>query len=60
LTGWWHTEDGLETEVRSVSIVADDDLASYEPEQDADIYEYWKAEDWYWESGSIRAKSRKR
>jgi hypothetical protein len=51
VTGRWHTEDGLETEVRSVSIVAGDDLAGYEPEQDADIYEYWKAEDRYWESG---------
>lgn len=51
VTGRWYTEDGLETEVRSVSIVAGDDLAGYEPEPDADIYEYWKAEDRYWESG---------
>ena len=48
-SGRWTTEDGLETEVRSVSIVAGDDIAGYDPEQDADIYEYWKAEDPYWE-----------
>jgi hypothetical protein len=48
VTGRWHTEDGLETKVRYVSIVASEDLAGYDPEQDADIYEYWKAEDRYW------------
>lgn len=48
VTGQRHTEDGLETEVRSVSIVAGDDLAGYDPEHDADIHEYRKAENQYW------------
>lgn len=47
--GQWTTEDGLKTEVLTVSIVAGDDVAGYDPEQDADLYEYWKAEDRYWE-----------
>lgn len=49
VSGQWTTEDGLETQVRTVSIVAGDVLAGYEPEQDADIYEYWMAEDRYWQ-----------
>jgi hypothetical protein len=47
--GQWTTQDGLKTEVVTVSVVAGDDLAGYDPEQDADLYEYWKAEDRYWE-----------
>ena len=43
----WTTAEGLKTEVISVSIVAGDDIAGYDPEQDADLYEYWKAEDRY-------------
>ena len=34
-----------------MSIPAGDDIAGYDPEQDADIYEYWKAEDRYWDIG---------
>jgi hypothetical protein len=48
LSGRWTTEDGLGTEVISVSIIAGDDIAGYDPEDDADIYEYWKAEDRHW------------
>ena len=51
LSGRWTTEDGLKTEVVTVTIAAGDDLAGYDPEQDADIYEYWKAEARYWEAG---------
>ena len=47
--GQWTTEDGLQTEVINVSIVAGQDIAGYDPEQDADLYEYWKAEDRYWQ-----------
>ena len=46
--GQWTTENGLKTEVISVSIVAGDDLSGYNPNEDADLYEYWKAEDRYW------------
>ena len=51
LGGRWSTEDGLRTEVVTVSIIADDDIADYDPGEDADIYEYWKAEDRYWAAG---------
>ena len=49
--GEWTTEDGLETEVVYTSIEAGDDVADYDPRQDADLYEYWTAEDGYWEEG---------
>lgn len=49
--GQWTTEGGLKTEVITVTIVADDDIAGYDPERDADLYEYWKAEARYWEAG---------
>ena len=48
--GSWTTEDGLKTEVTSASIVAGDDIADYDTRHDADLYEYWKAEDRYWEA----------
>ena len=49
LRGRWTTADGLETEVITVSIVNADDIAGYDPEQDADLYEYWNAEERYWQ-----------
>lgn len=47
--GQWTAEGGLKTEVITVSILAGNDLADYDPERDADLYEYWKAEERYWE-----------
>ena len=49
IRGQWTTENGLKTEVIRVSIVAGDDIADYDPQEDADLYEYWKAEDRYWQ-----------
>jgi hypothetical protein len=49
--GQWTTEEGLRTEVVTVSVVAGDDIAGYDPNQDADLYHYWKAEPRYWEAG---------
>ena len=49
--GQWTTEDGMKTEVITATIVAGEDIAGYDPENDADLYEYWKAEDRYWQSG---------
>ena len=51
VSGQWTTADGLKTEVVTVTIVAGDDIAEYDPEEDADLYEYWKAETRYWEAG---------
>ena len=45
--GQWATEDGLKTEVITVSIVADDDIDGYDPAQDADLYQYFLAEERY-------------
>ena len=49
--GRWTTEDGLKTEVITVSIVASDDVANYDPAQDADLYKYFKAEERYLSQG---------
>ena len=46
--GQWTTEDGLKTEVITVSIVADDDIDGYDPAQDADLYQYFLAEERYY------------
>jgi len=45
--GQWTTEDGLKTEVITVSIVADDDIDGYDPAQDTDLYQYFLAEERY-------------
>ncbi|MCS7469124.1 hypothetical protein NZK35_20925 [Stieleria sp. ICT_E10.1] len=50
MSGQWTTEDGLKTVVTTVTIAVDGDIAGYDPEQDADLYEYWKAEPRYFES----------
>jgi hypothetical protein len=48
--GQWTAGGGLKTEVISVTIAAGEDVAGYDPEQDADLYEYWKAEERYWQA----------
>jgi len=48
--GRWTTENGLKTEVINVSIVARDDITWYDPQEDADLYEYWRAEERYWQA----------
>lgn len=51
LHGQWTTEEGVRTEVVTVSIVVGDDIAGYDPDQDEDLYQYGKAEPRYWEAG---------
>ena len=48
--GTWTTEDGLKTEVITASVVAGDDIAGYDPAQDMDLYEYYIAEERYWQA----------
>jgi hypothetical protein len=36
---------GVRTEIVSASILSGDDLAGYDPAQDADLYEYFLAEE---------------
>jgi hypothetical protein len=43
--GEWILAPGIKTEIISVSIVAGDDIAGYDPAQDADLYEYCLAEE---------------
>ncbi|QEF97861.1 hypothetical protein Mal15_19070 [Stieleria maiorica] len=50
VSGQWTTEDGLKTEVITITMNIDDDIAGYDPEQDADLYEYWRAEPRYFEA----------
>lgn len=51
LRGEWTTEDGLRTEVITVSIAEDDDIVDYDPAQDADLFEFYMAEERYWQAG---------
>lgn len=50
LRGQWTTGDGLKTEVITVSIAEDDDIVDYDPAQDTDLYEFYMAEERYWQA----------
>jgi hypothetical protein len=39
--GRWTLPEGFRTEVVSASILPGDDLAGYDPSEDADLYEYY-------------------
>jgi hypothetical protein len=43
--GQWTLPEGIRTEVISVSILPGDDIAGYVPAQDADLYEYFLADE---------------
>jgi hypothetical protein len=43
IRGRWTLPQGIRTEVITVSIAAGEDLAGYDPAQDADLYEYFLA-----------------
>jgi hypothetical protein len=43
--GGWTLPEGIRTEVISASILPGDDIAGYDPMQDADLYEYFLAEE---------------
>jgi hypothetical protein len=45
INGEWNLPQGIKTEIISVSIVAGDDIAGYDPAQDTDLYEYYLAEE---------------
>ena len=42
--GYVNLPQGIKTEIISVSIVAGDDIAGYDPAEDMDLYEYYLAE----------------
>ena len=44
--GQWHTREGYQTDVVTVTISLGNDIAGYDPAQDVDLYEYWLADEW--------------
>ena len=45
LRGQWHTREGYRTDVVSVTITPGNDIPSYNPTQDVDLYEYYLADE---------------
>ncbi len=43
--GRWTLPNGIRTEVIRVSIVSGDDIVGYDPAKDADLYEYFVADE---------------
>ena len=43
--GRWTLPEGIRTEIIRVSMLACDEIAGYDPAQDADLYEYFLAEE---------------
>ncbi len=43
--GRWTLPEGIPTEVIRVTILPGDDIAGYDPAQDADLYEYYLADE---------------
>ena len=49
VSGRWTLREGIRTEVVTVTAIESEDLAGYEPAQDRDLYEYYLAEERYYE-----------
>jgi hypothetical protein len=47
--GEWILREGIRTEVVTVSAIESEDLAGYDPAQDRDLYEYYLAEERYYQ-----------
>ena len=47
--GRWTLREGIRTEVVTVSAVENEDIAGYDPAQDRDLYEYYLAEERYYQ-----------
>jgi hypothetical protein len=45
----WTLAHGITTEVVSVSAIENEDIAGYDPAQDRDLYEYYLAEERYYQ-----------
>jgi hypothetical protein len=45
IRGRWTLPEGIRTEVISAAILPGDDIEGYDPAQDADLYEYFLAEE---------------
>ncbi len=49
--GQWTLREGIRTEVITVSAIENEDIAGYDPAQDRDLYEYYLAEERYYQAG---------
>jgi hypothetical protein len=47
--GEWNLREGIRTDVVSVSAIENEDIAGYDPAQDRDLYEYYLAEERYYQ-----------
>jgi hypothetical protein len=47
--GQWTLREGISTEVVTVSAIENEDIASYDPALDRDLYEYYLAEERYYQ-----------
>ncbi len=47
----WTLREGIRTDVVSASVVESEQIAGYDPAQDRDLYEYYLAEDRYYQEG---------
>jgi len=45
----WTLREGIRTDVVSVSAIENEDIAGYDPAQDRDLYEYYLAEERYYQ-----------
>jgi hypothetical protein len=47
--GRWTLREGIRTEVVTVSVIENEDIAGYDPAQYRDLYEYFLAEERYYQ-----------
>jgi hypothetical protein len=47
--GQWTLREGIRTDVVTVSVVENEDIAGYDPAQDRDLYEFYLAEERYYQ-----------
>ena len=49
VSGQWTLREGIRTKVVSVSAIENEHIAGYDPAQDRDLYEYYLAEERYYQ-----------
>lgn len=47
--GQWTLREGIRTDVVAVSAIKNEEIAGYDPAQDRDLYEYYLAEERYYQ-----------
>lgn len=51
IRGQWTLREGIRTDVITVSAIETEDIAGYDPAQNRDLYEYYLAEERYYQAG---------